>query len=279
MIFHAPEGDWTKSAPLRILSFDLETAIAPPSTFSGDRLPRYSHEAVFQIGNTLLDKVPGEFDSYAQFMFTLNTCSDIDGVEVKSYDTESELLLAWRDFVIESDPDVIIGHNISRFDWPHLLLRSEFALALPEFSCIGRLQGVHATARPLPLNQRKFNDGPILMGRLQLDTNQYMAESQALRRNFTIGGRPRCDLNTLAAEFLDDKKGDVHFLEIEHLQHGGADTRRKLAVYCLKDTELPLKLLNCRLQCLDEAIRAARANTRYMYRPFHEFLRNGRNRS
>jgi DNA polymerase delta subunit 1 len=32
--------------------------------------------------------------------------------------TEEELLLKWRDFVVESDPDIITGYNIQNFDIP-----------------------------------------------------------------------------------------------------------------------------------------------------------------
>jgi hypothetical protein len=52
IIFHSPEGPWAaKSAPLRILSFDIEEMVAPNAGF-----PRYDHEPIIQIGNMLAIK-------------------------------------------------------------------------------------------------------------------------------------------------------------------------------------------------------------------------------
>ena len=52
---------------------------------------------------------------------------------------EREMLMAWRDFVEEVDPDVVIGYNISNFDFPYLMDRAE-ALKLSDFPFLGRLK-------------------------------------------------------------------------------------------------------------------------------------------
>ena len=56
-----------------------------------------------------------------------------------SFDTEAELLIAWREFLIQTDPDVITGYNINNFDTPYLINRAEaprrrLALSLPPLS-------------------------------------------------------------------------------------------------------------------------------------------------
>eukprot|EP00955_Chlamydomonas_euryale_P067831 359943-Chlamydomonas_euryale.AAC.2 len=33
---------------------------------------------------------------------------------------EADLLLRWRDLMLESDPDIIIGYNTTNFDLPYL---------------------------------------------------------------------------------------------------------------------------------------------------------------
>ena len=48
--------------------------------------------------------------------------------------------MAWKDFVIEVDPDVMTGYNIARFDIPYLLLRAK-KLQLDKFPFLGRLCG------------------------------------------------------------------------------------------------------------------------------------------
>lgn len=44
----------------------------------------------------------------------------------------------WRDLIVETDPDVIIGYNICNFDLPYLLKRAE-TLRIVDFPFWGRL--------------------------------------------------------------------------------------------------------------------------------------------
>ena len=56
-------------------------------------------------------------------------------------------------------------------------------------------------------------------------------------------------LNAVCAHFLGEQKEDVHHSIISDLQDGDSETRRRLAVYCLKDAYLPQRLLQ-KLMCL-----------------------------
>lgn len=49
------------------------------------------------------------------------------------------MLQRWRDLVVESDPDVIIGYNTSNFDLPYLIDRAN-TLKVAEFPFWGRLK-------------------------------------------------------------------------------------------------------------------------------------------
>jgi len=53
----------------------------------------------------------------------------------------------------------------------------------------------------------------------------------------------------VSAHFLNEQKEDVHHSIIADLQHGDPQTRRRLAVYCLKDAYLPQRLLD-KLKCV-----------------------------
>jgi hypothetical protein len=48
--------------------------------------------------------------------------------------------MAWRNFVVSVDPDLIIGYNINNFDLPYLMDRAK-ALKLNKFPLLGRLVG------------------------------------------------------------------------------------------------------------------------------------------
>ena len=51
-------------------------------------------------------------------------------------------------------------------------------------------------------------------------------------------------LNAVSAHFLGEQKEDVHHSCITDLQNGNDDSRRRLAVYCLKDAYLPQRLFD-----------------------------------
>ena len=67
----------------------------------------------------------------------------------------------------------------------------------------------------------------------------------------------RYSLNAVCAHFLGEQKEDVHHSIISDLQRGTADTRRRLAVYCLKDAYLPQRLLQ-KLMCVINYVEMAR---------------------
>lgn len=80
----------------------------------------------------------GESHPFIRNVFTLSACSHIVGSQVLSFDSEAEMLEAWRDFVNEVDPDVVIGYNIANFDLPYLIERAA-ALKTKKFTLLGRM--------------------------------------------------------------------------------------------------------------------------------------------
>ena len=82
--------------------------------------------------------VLGESKPFIRNIFTLNSCAHIVGSQVLSYQDEAQMLTAWRDFVNQVDPDVVIGYNIANFDLPYLLDRAK-VLDAKHFSQLGRI--------------------------------------------------------------------------------------------------------------------------------------------
>uniref|UniRef100_A0A1B0FB18 DNA polymerase delta catalytic subunit n=1 Tax=Glossina morsitans morsitans TaxID=37546 RepID=A0A1B0FB18_GLOMM len=115
-ISHEPEGEWSKVAPFRILSFDTECA--------GRRgiFPEPKMDAVIQIANMVIGQ--GDPEPFIRNVFTLKACASIVGSQVICFETETELLDKWSSFVREVDPDILTGYNINNFDIPYLLKQS-----------------------------------------------------------------------------------------------------------------------------------------------------------
>lgn len=68
---------------------------------------------------------------------------------------------------------------------------------------------------------------------------------QVMQRDFKLRSY---SLNSVSFEFLGEQKEDVHHSLITTLQESGPESRRRLAVYCLKDAYLPQRLMD-RLMC------------------------------
>ncbi|KAI5122485.1 hypothetical protein M0805_001394 [Coniferiporia weirii] len=234
-ISHAPDGEWSKIAPLRILSFDIECA-GRKGIF-----PEAQIDPVIQIANMVTRQ--GESKPFIRNVFTLNTCSHIVGSQVVTFKSELAMLEAWQKFVEQVDPDVIIGYNISNFDLPYLLDRAN-AIKSKKFAFLGRLRGMKTAIKETHFSSKAFGQRDsketVMEGRLQLDVLQFMQREHKLR-SYT--------LNAVCAQFLGEQKEDVHHSVITELQNGTAESRRRLAVYCLKDAYLPQRLMD-KLMCL-----------------------------
>ncbi|KAJ7089671.1 DNA polymerase family B-domain-containing protein [Mycena belliarum] len=242
-ISHAPEGDWSSIAPLRILSFDIECA-GRKGIF-----PEAEEDPVIQIANMVTRQ--GEQKPFIRNIFTLNSCSHIVGSQVLSYNSEEKLLQAWSDFLTEVDPDVVIGYNIAGFDFPYLLDRAK-ALKVAKFPYLGRLRNQKTEIKETHFSSKAYGQRDSketkLDGRLQLDVLQFMQREHKLR-SYT--------LNSVCAQFLGEQKEDVHHSVITELQNGTPESRRRLAVYCLKDAYLPQRLLD-KLMCFVNYVEMSR---------------------
>ncbi|EIW79208.1 hypothetical protein CONPUDRAFT_138364 [Coniophora puteana RWD-64-598 SS2] len=242
-ISHPPDGKWQTIAPLRVLSFDIECA-GRKGIF-----PEAQVDPVIQIANMVT--IQGESQPFIRNIFTLNTCSHIVGSQVMSFNDEAEMLNAWSQFIAEVDPDVIIGYNISNFDFPYLFDRAKH-LGAKQFPQFGRMKGWAAAIKDTHFSSKAFGQRDskeaLIHGRLQLDVLQFMQREHKLR-SYT--------LNSVCAQFLGEQKEDVHHSVITELQNGGPESRRRLAVYCLKDAYLPQRLMD-KLMCFVNYIEMAR---------------------
>jgi DNA polymerase delta subunit 1 len=243
LIAHEPKGEWAKMAPLRILSFDIECA-GRKGVF-----PEANQDPVIQIANIVTRY--GESKPFVRNVFCLDQTSTIVNTQVYEFDREEQMLQKWRDFLEEVDPDLIIGYNICNFDFPYLLDRAKH-LKVSDFDHWTRLKSVRSAAKDTNISSKQMGNRDTKAtntnGRLQLDLLQLVQRDHQLR-SYT--------LNSVSAQFLGEQKEDVHHTMITELFNGTPETRRRLAVYCLKDAYLPQRLLD-KLSCLENYTEMAR---------------------
>jgi len=235
LIAHASEGEWAKMAPLRILSFDIECA-GRKGIF-----PEADTDPVIQIANVVTRY--GEEKPFIRNVFCQGKTNPIAATQVLCFEDEREMLIKWRDFLEEVDPDVIIGYNTSNFDFPYLLDRAK-TLKVGKFPYWTRLKNKKSECESTKFSSKQLGSRDTKAtntnGRLQLDLLQLVQRDYQLR-SYT--------LNAVCAHFLKEQKEDVQHSMITELYNGDPNSRRRLAVYCLKDAYLPQRLLD-KLMCL-----------------------------
>jgi DNA polymerase delta subunit 1 len=244
LISHSTEGEYSKVAPLRVLSFDIECA-GRKGVF-----PEASVDPVIQIANIVT--VQGSKQPHlVKNIFTLKSCGHIVGADIFSFEDEGEMLMQWSNFIRTVDPDVITGYNVNNFDFPYLLDRAE-ALGVKGFPYLGRFRNSRTVAKDTRFSSKAYgtrdNKETNLDGRLPVDMLQVIQRDHKLR-SYT--------LNSVSAHFLGEQKEDVPHSIITDLQNGDEQTRRRLAVYCLKDAYLPQRLMT-KLMVLINMIEMAR---------------------
>ena len=235
LIAHSNDGEWAKMAPLRILSFDIECA-GRKGIF-----PEANQDPVIQIANVVTRY--GEPKPFIRNVFVQDTCSLIVNTQIFEFDTEEKMLMAWRDFLEKADPDVIIGYNIANFDFPYLIDRAKH-LKCTRFPYWSRLKNIASHSKKTNFSSKQMGNRDTMdtntNGRLQLDLLQLVQRDHQLR-SYT--------LNSVCSHFLNEQKEDVHHTMITELFNGTPESRRRLAVYCLKDAYLPQRLMD-KLMCL-----------------------------
>ena len=235
MISHKTDGEYMRIAPLRILSFDIECA-GRPGVF-----PEADKDPVIQIANHVT--LQGSSKPIVKNVFTLHECAPISGAQVLSFDSEAEMLKAWRQFLIDTDPDIITGYNIMNFDTPYLIDRAA-KLKVNNFPFLGRICNIPSRAKDKLFQSKQVGTRESkeinMEGRVQFDV------MQVLQRDYKLASY---SLNAVCTHFLGEQKEDVHHSIITELWQGDPQTRRRLAVYCLKDAYLPQRLLE-KLMCV-----------------------------
>lgn len=230
-------------APLRILSFDIECA-GRKGIF-----PEPHMDQVIQIANVVTRY--GEKKPFVRNVFCLDTTSPIVATQILDFSDERQMLSSWQKFVQRVDPDLIIGYNIANFDFPYLLDRAKH-LKVKDFEYWSRLPSVPSRAKETNFSSKQMGNRDSKTtntnGRLQLDLLQLVQRDHQLR-SYT--------LNSVCSQFLGEQKEDVHHTMITELFNGTPESRRRLALYCLKDAYLPQRLMD-KLSCLENYTEMAR---------------------
>jgi DNA polymerase delta subunit 1 len=166
------------------------------------------------------------------------------------------MLVAFRDLVVAFDCDVFTGYNICNFDFLYLRDRAVALQCDAEFEHMTKL--AHQRHR-MYLRETVFQSVQMgkrkrvrvsIPGRVCLDMLTCIQNNQSYKLE-------KYTLNAVSEHFLGDKKVDLPFTQITPLWERDEAGRQELGVYCLKDAQLPLDLME-KLDSLTQTVEMAR---------------------
>lgn len=165
--------------------------------------------------------------------------TDKSEVIVETYDTESEVLLAWKNIIIRENPDMIVGYNIFGFDYKFMYDRAEQLGIAEEFSQLGRFKGKPGKLVEQKLQSAGRGDNLFhyieMTGRVSIDLYKVMQMMYQLESY---------KLDSVCKKFLYKSKVDVSPADIFVKQKGTDADRRVIAEYCLIDCVLCNRLMD-----------------------------------
>jgi DNA polymerase delta subunit 1 len=236
-------------APFVVASFDIEsnssTGKFPDADIDGD--------ACFQIALTLCKL--GSDEPYDKTCLCFKqTDPNLEGSTIISYDTEREMLEAFRDYIIKQDIDIMTGWNIFGFDLEYIYKRAAKVGCGHSFYNLGKLKNVDSEMVYKRLSSSALGDNMLkllpMTGRFIFDLFHEVKKGYKL---------DSYKLDNVSKLYLGDQKIDMPPKEMfARFVEGDPVKLREVAEYCIKDTLLPHRLMKrlCTLLNLLEMAKA-----------------------
>jgi DNA polymerase delta subunit 1 len=239
---------------LVMASFDIE-CVSAKGNFPNPDLP---DDVIIAIGTAF--QYYGETEPFKKHIVTLGTCDDIDGVEVVRCETEAEVINAWIDEVVARGSDYLVGYNTFGFDFKYISGRANVLVddltgnALVHLQKLGK--SIEGCGLPVQKNlaSSAYGDNSYFYlatpGMTSLDLLQIFKKELKL---------DTYSLANVSAKYLDNEtKLDLkpgHIFEKFKLT---SRDRADIAEYCIRDVELPLKLMR-RLNTIENTLQMSNA--------------------
>lgn len=227
--------DNPKTAPFVVASVDIEcnssTGKFPDADVDGD--------ACFQIAISLCKF--GSDEPYDKTCLCYKkTDSDLEGSNIRSYDTEREMLMAFKDYLHNNEVDIITGWNIFGFDLEYLMKRAIVTRCDPTFFQLSKMKGYNCELTMKKLSSSALGDNALKLvsmpGRFIFDLFHEVKKGYKL---------DSYKLDNVSKLYLGDNKIDMPAKEMfARYKEGDPVKLREVAEYCIKDTLLPHRLLS-----------------------------------
>jgi DNA polymerase elongation subunit (family B) len=192
-------------------------------------------DPVIQIG-TILTRGPQDAENH---LFVFPDCDPIPGICVHSYPTEAEMINAWFAWIIQQNPDILIGYNVFGFDESYLWHRAEELKLITANSPIHKCTRLFELGNEMKLEEKFLSSSAMgdnrmyiwtMQGRLQIDMFHY------IKRNHVL---PSYKLDEVTKHFMSGKLKEIDYEDgVLVLEVSGAvkDVRKGRSIMLLDET-------------------------------------------
>ena len=227
--------DIPETAPFVVASVDIECNSSTGKFPDAD----VKDDACFQIAVSLSHF--GSEIPYDKTCFCYKkTDSDLEGCIIKSYATEREMLMEFKEYLMKNDVDIITGWNIFGFDLEYIMKRAVMTKCDPSFYEMSKLKNHTCELVYKKLSSSALGDNDLkilpMPGRFIFDLFHEVKKGYKL---------DSYKLDNVSKLYLGDNKIDMppkemfaRFVEEDPVK------LREVAEYCIKDTLLPHRLLS-----------------------------------
>lgn len=202
------------------------------------QLPKLQGDAIIQIGTTVHRY--GSDEIIYRNIITLKSCDPIEGVDVQAYQTEAEVLYAWKELIRRLDPDILMGYNIFGFDMPYIWDRATELLGTNNNYGVG--WGRRSERECVMIEQRLSSAalGDNVLKYFDMDGVVLVDLYKVMQRTPLESYK----LDFVANLYLGDQKNDLKPYEIFEKFKGSSYDRKVIAEYCVQDCALVNRLFH-----------------------------------
>jgi DNA polymerase elongation subunit (family B) len=226
-----------------MMGYDIEVNSSIPSSMPKAHRP---DDKIFQI-SCVFGRQGSKPDTYEKYILSLGEPDPdmLDDIEIRMYDTESDLLLGFTEIIQEKQPNIIIGYNIFTFDIPYMIDRAKLQYCIYDFDRQGMTKYGHAKERNIEWSSSAYKNQSFQF--LDAEGRIFVDLLPLVKRDYKMNNYK---LKTIASHFLKDMTKDP--LDAKGIfkcyrlgMQGGPRGRKALAIvgkYCVKDSELVVRL-------------------------------------
>ncbi len=242
-------------APLRTVSFDIEACREERGFVNAKENSAICiAAALHELGKGIIHSVFFALKPQVRERTGQNpSYIPLPGATCYLYESEEDMLMAFRQYICEIDADCFTGWNISNFDLPYLMDRAHALKIADLYASMTRINGKRAWIRKQTYTSKalgsKTSCEQLCEGRFDFDGLRFMERMVMFKfRSYK--------LDHIAKKTTGERKDDVHYSQIPILYYGSDADRTRLFAYCLRDALLPLRILEKQMgwvNCIEQA--------------------------